>query len=112
MKKLLFLLCVLVGVGTISAKSWKVTLNVYTEYKIVDNATKQELKTGIESEQCHTYTVDAPTQDEAKFKAYEKCSGACRSGWNVVDYNYSYNGKNCTKSVRQVADRSSADVVN
>lgn len=110
MKKIFLLLCLLIGVGTISAKSWKVTLNVYTEYKITDNQTGQELAGGKEpgSEQCHTYTVDAPTEDEAKFEAYEKCAGACRSDWTTEDWNYSYNGRMCTKKVKQVADKSSA----
>lgn len=108
MKKILLLLCLLIGVGTASAKTYQVTINVLTAYKIVDNSTGQVLDEGYEGGECHKYTVDAPTEEEAKYEAYSKCAGACRSDWRVVDYHYVYNGKACTKSVKQVPDTSSA----
>lgn len=112
MKKFLLLLCLFfIGAVSLSARTYRVTLEVYTEYKYIDVKTGQELGLEKDSGQCHTYTVEAPTEDEARMSAYEKCARACRSDWTVESSNAQYNGKACKKLVRQVANRSTITVV-
>lgn len=102
MKKLLLLLTVVLSIGLAKAESYKVTITSLVEYIIIDNNTNEVLDQGTESPSNHVYTIETLTPDMARNEAYERCSRACNSNWVVQDYNYYYQGKSCTKKVRQI----------